>query len=261
MKKWTKLAALALGAVMAVGVIAGCGQEKKEAAKPAAPEKTLIVAGSTTWPPFEFAEGDKYVGFDVDLANLLAKKIGYKVEYKSMGFDALIPALQTKQIDAIFSGMSITEKRKEIVSFTDPYYEEKTIIVVKDTTNDIHTLADIAGKPMGAQIGTTQVGTAEKAGASQVKQFDDVPNLLDDIQNGGVQGGLISDAVAKYYIKIGGKSNLKIVDIGAADMSQIGIAVNKDNKELLEKLNKALADAKASGEFKALEDKWLGQVK
>ena len=259
MKKWTKLAALALGAILTVGVIAGCGQDQKAAAP--AGEKKLVVAGSTTWPPFEFAEGDKYVGFDVDLANLLGKKIGYKVEYKSMGFDALIPALQTKQIDAIFSGMSITEKRKEVISFTDPYYMEKTVAVVKVSNDSIQNLQGLASKPVGAQIGTTQVGIAEKAGASTVKQFDNVPNMLDDIQNGGVQAGLIADSVAKYYIKVGGKKDLKIVDIGTTDNSEIGIGVNKENKELLDKLNKALAEVKASGEFKALEDKWLGQVK
>ncbi|MBK7921541.1 MAG: transporter substrate-binding domain-containing protein [Veillonella sp.] len=125
--KLKKSLALVLGATLMIGVFAGCGSEQ-------APKKdTIKFAAETTYPPFEFADGDKYQGFDVDLANAIGKETGKKVEFVSMGFDALIPALQSGQIDAIASGMVITKERLEKIDFSDPYYQVNLIMVVKRT--------------------------------------------------------------------------------------------------------------------------------
>ena len=86
-------------ALLTAGLIAGCGSTGGDNQ-----EKVIKVGAETTFPPFEFTEGDKYVGFDIDLADAVAKKMGYKMQFKSMGFDALIPALQSKDIDMIASG-------------------------------------------------------------------------------------------------------------------------------------------------------------
>lgn len=106
-KKWI-LAGMA--ALTAMSVLTGCGTQSKEAA--AKTDKPLIVGTEPSFPPFEMAENDTYTGFDIDLANAIGEKLGRKVEIKAMGFDALIPALKSGQIDMIASAMSATEERK-----------------------------------------------------------------------------------------------------------------------------------------------------
>lgn len=106
-KKWI-LAGMA--ALTAMSVLTGCGTQSKEAA--ARTDKPLIVGTEPSFPPFEMAENDTYTGFDIDLANAIGEKLGRKVEIKAMGFDALIPALKSGQIDMIASAMSATEERK-----------------------------------------------------------------------------------------------------------------------------------------------------
>ena len=105
MFKFKKLTAIALVAVAAMGLLAGCGSEKSKMTQEAG---VLRVGSETTFPPFEFTEGDKYVGFDVDLSEAIAKKLGLKMEFKSMGFDALIPAVQSGDIDMIAAGINAT---------------------------------------------------------------------------------------------------------------------------------------------------------
>lgn len=107
-KKWI-LAGMA--ALTAMSVLTGCGIQSKEAA--AKTDKPLIVGTEPSFPPFEMAENDTYTGFDIDLANAIGEKLGRKVEIKAMGFDALIPALKSGQIDMIASAMSATEERKK----------------------------------------------------------------------------------------------------------------------------------------------------
>lgn len=107
-KKWI-LAGMA--ALTAMSVLTGCGTQSKEAA--AKTDKPLIVGTEPSFPPFEMAENDTYTGFDIDLANAIGEKLGRKVEIKAMGFDALIPALKSGQIDMIASAMSATEERKK----------------------------------------------------------------------------------------------------------------------------------------------------
>lgn len=106
-KKWI-LAGMA--ALTAMSVLTGCGTQSKEAT--AKTDKPLIVGTEPSFPPFEMAENDTYTGFDIDLANAIGEKLGRKVEIKAMGFDALIPALKSGQIDMIASAMSATEERK-----------------------------------------------------------------------------------------------------------------------------------------------------
>ena len=125
MFKFKKLTAIALVAVAAMGLLAGCGSEKSKMTQEAG---VLRVGSETTFPPFEFTEGDKYVGFDVDLSEAIAKKLGLKMEFKSMGFDALIPAVQSGDIDMIAAGINATPEREKALDFSDVYFG-KTIEV------------------------------------------------------------------------------------------------------------------------------------
>lgn len=257
--KWKKGAALLLGAMLTVGLIAGCGNSADNGGKTDG-KKVITFAAETTYPPFEYAEGDKYKGFDVDLSNALAKEMGAEAKFVSMGFDALIPALQGKQIDAIASGLVITKEREEKIAFTDPYYEVSLTMVVRKDENNIKSEADIAGKTVAAQIGTTGAMLAKEKPRTTVKEFDAIPNMLQDLQNGNVQIVMLDEPVARYYIQKMNMDNLKVVDIGLQH-HKVAIGLRKDDKQLLADMNKALAKLKENGEYDKLTKKWFGTSK
>ena len=164
--------AIPLVAVLSMSLLTACG-DKKEAAAPAKAEKVLRVGTNPTFAPFEFqAKGSNdLTGFDIDLAKALGKQMGYKVELVNLGFDGLIPALSTGNIDLAVSGMSITEERKNAVDFCDPYYTSGLIVLVRPDETNIKGINDLVGKRIGAQIGTT--GATK---ASSVKGSDQAPN-------------------------------------------------------------------------------------
>ena len=160
-KKVTTLVAASLAALT---LLAGCGSngtaDKKDGA--AKGDKTLIVGTEPTFPPFEFTENEKDVGFDIDLAQAVCDKLGYKMEVKNLGFDALIPALKSGQIDLIAAGMDATDERKKQIDFTDVYYQGGYTIVVPTGNTDITGYDSIAGKTVGAQVGSKAADYAQR---------------------------------------------------------------------------------------------------
>lgn len=122
---------MALAAMLAL-LTAGCGGSQ-EAPKKAETAKVLRVGTEPAFAPFEFQKegSNEFTGFDMDLIRAIGTKLGYKVEISSMGFDALIPALNSGNIDVAIAGMSITDERKKVVVFSDPYYTSGLIVMVK----------------------------------------------------------------------------------------------------------------------------------
>lgn len=256
---WKKSGIVICSTILMAVLMAGCGNTSSTGDSDKN-KKTLRIAGETTYPPFEFADNGKYIGFDVDLSNALAKEMGRNVEYVSMGFDALVPALESKQIDAIASGMVITKERSEKINFTAPYYQVSLVMVVKQDNNTVKAESDIAGKRVGAQIGTTGAFLAEKQPGATVKQFDTIPTLLQDLENDNIDIVMLDEPIAKYYIQVNGLKGLKIVPI-ALQKHDLGIGVNKQDTELLKQLNAALQKIKENGEYAKLEQKWFGNIK
>ena len=171
--------ALALGAMAAVFGVAGCGggssSSSSSASKNGIPS-VIRVGSETTFPPFEFTKDDKYVGFDIDLADAIIKQMGSKMEFKSMGFDALIPAVQSGQIDLIAAGLNATPERAKQVAFSDPYFTQDGFVIIVNKDNDsIKDWADLEGKNIGAQVGTQQVKLAQEAKAANVRPDGTMP--------------------------------------------------------------------------------------
>ena len=236
----------------AAAILAGCGsQQEQKTAK-----DTLVIGMEPTFPPFEFTEGDTYVGFDIDYSKAIAEKMGKKAEIKSLGFDALIPALQSGQIDMIASGMDATPERKEQVNFTDIYFKGGYTVVVKKDNMTINGFDDLTGKTVGAQVGTKAVDYAQEHGAV-VKQFDQNTQGWMELEAGTCDAVVIDNAVAMYYLQQGGSKELKMVGepIISTGMS---LAVSKDDPQLLEKVNNAMAELKSDGTYAELYKKWFG---
>lgn len=256
-KKYVSAAAAMMAAAL---LITGCGStnqgDKKDAAA-AKDEKTLVVGTEPTFPPFEFTEDEKDVGFDIDLSQAICDKIGYKMEVKNLGFDALIPALRSGQIDLIAAGMDATPERKKQVGFTDVYFKGGYTIVVRKDNTDITGYDSIAGKTVGAQVGSKATDYASEHGAT-VKQYDTNSQGWMELEAGTCDAVSIDKAVAMYYLKQGGDAKLKIV--GDPILSRgVAMAVSLDKPELLEKVNNALKELKADGTYAMLYKKWFGE--
>ena len=251
-KKVKKLVLGSLMVVMAASLVGGCGSSSTTTSN-----KKLIVGTNATFVPFEFKD-DKtqdYAGFDIDLIRAIGKRINKDVELKNVAFDALIPALNTHDIDVAASGMTITKARSEKVLFSSPYYENALAIVYKDS-NSIHSLDDLKNKKIAAQMGTTGSDLAHKIEGTSVKEFDHSNEALLELQNGGVDATVIDLPVAQYYSTKHPDEHIQILPYPNTK-EYLGLALNKDNKALQEEINKAIADMKADGEFNTLYKKWF----
>ena len=238
-------------------LLAGCGGEKK-----AATEKVMRVATEPSFAPFEFQkEGSKeFTGFDMDLIRAIGKQAGYKVEIQNMGFDALIPALTSGNIDVAIAGMSITEERKKVVTFCDPYYTSGLIVMVNKDNNEIKSIEDLKGKRIACQICTTGEMKSRSVEGAKVVAFNTNTEAAMELRNKGVDAVINDSPVVGYYLAQGGNATAKTVgDVMEAE--QYGIAVKKGNDKLVGEINKAMAELKKNGEFDKIYKTWFGEVK
>ena len=212
--------------VMAASLVGGCGSSNQPTSN------KLVVGTNATFVPFEF-----------------------KDEKTHVAFDALIPALNTHDIDVAASGMTITKARSEKVLFSSPYYENALAVVYKDGTA-VNSLDDLKGKKIAAQLGTTGADLAHKIEGTTVKEFDHSNEALLELQNSGVDATVIDLPVAQYYSTKHPDQHIKFMAYPNTK-EYLGLAINKDNKALQEEINKAIADMKADGEFNTLYKKWF----
>jgi len=239
--------------ILSFGLV-GCG--KKEAAT----AKVLKVGSEASFAPFEFQEeGSKeYAGFDMDLIRAIGKQMGYEVQIQNMGFDGLIPGLESNTVDVAISAMTITEERSKKISFSKPYYKSGLTVVVKSDNTAIKSFADLDGKKIAVQIGTTGADEAKKAKNATVREFNNAPDSFMELKAGGVDAVVNDKPVNDYYIaKTGGKDAKQIGEPLTSE--EYGIAVAKKNTELTEKINKALDELKANGEYDKIYMKWFNK--
>ncbi len=244
-----------LVAIFAVGALAGCGSDNT-ATKQEAPKSNKILVGlNPTYEPFEFQGDDgKVQGFDVDIINAVAKKIGKEVEFKSMPFDTLIPALQMKELDVIDSGMIITKARAEKVGFVSPHFQTDLSIVTKD--GSINTPEALKGKHIAVQMGTSPADIAHKIEGAQVTEYDHGSYALLALKNGQADAVIIDKAVAKRYTIVHPEDGFQIF-VYPNTGTYVAMSVNKENKELHAAINKAIAEMKADGTLDSIYQKWF----
>lgn len=223
--------------------------------------KVYKVGVDTTYPPFEFKEGNEYKGIDIDLINAIAQNQGLKIELKPMDFGGIIPAMQANQLDIAIAGMSITDERKKVVDFSKPYFDAGLTIVTKKDNNKIKSIKDLKGKTVAVKKGTTGAKYAQEHGTQYgftVVQFNDSPSMFQEVANGGADVLLEDYPVIAYAIA---KKDLGLKIVGdRLNGDQYGIAVLKgQNQELLNKINQGLDQLKANGEYDKIIEKYLGK--
>ncbi len=253
MKMYKKLFAGAIMLFVAGAFLAGCSGTKTSNSN------HIIVGTAATYPPFEFTKDNssELQGFDIELMDALAKEANLTVEWKDMGFDGLIPSLKSGQIQAAIAGINITPEREKMVAFTEPYYETGTVVMHKKG-DGIENLADLKGKTIAVQIATAQAAEAKEIPGVKVKEFNNIPDIINEMKIGGSQAALVDGPLAAYYAK---KFPNTFEAFKSGTPSQpIAIAVNIDDPELVATLNKALQKIKEDGTYKKISDKWFGSL-
>ena len=225
--------------------------------------KTKIrVASEATYPPFETVDENtkQLVGFDIDMVKAIAAKENLDVEFVNTPFDSVLAGISTCQYDAAASAITITEDRKQKMAFSDPYINAGQLITVGINNNDIKTPADLKGKKISVQLGTTGEIEAKKIEGATVKPFDTADLAFLELVNEQVDAVIVDSPTSMIYIN---KFKDKIKGVGTPFTSeQYGIAVCKSNTELLKTINAGLAAVKADGTLDQLYTKWnLGAQK
>lgn len=264
MKRYGKVILAALVLAVFALVVVGCGGAKsggqQEGTQKA--EKVYKIGSETTYPPFEMVENGEYTGFDMDLIRAIAKAQGFKIEIVSLGFDGLIPALQSGNIDAAISAMTITEKRKKAVDFSDPYFNSGLIIAVRADDNRIKTLDDLKGKVIAVQIGTTGALKADEVKkadpTTKIKTFNTIDLAFAELANKGCDAVINDMPVTADYIKKGHPEIKMVGELLSGE--QYGIPVKKGNTEMLKMINEGLKKVKESGEYDRIYKKYFGEM-
>jgi len=225
----------------------------------AAEGETMVVKVATdaTWPPFEIVDeaSKEIIGFDIDLFNAIAEAEGLQLEFINIGFDPLLAGISNCQYDAAISAITITEERKASMLFSDPYINAGQIVVVAEDNTEINSKENLAGKVVGAQIATTGAIEVEAIEGAELKTYDTVDLAFLDLMNGQVQA-VVADYPTAVSFVMKYDDQLKTVGEVFTD-ENYGIAVCKDNTELLDKINSGLAKIKEEGLIQELEAKWL----
>ncbi|WP_214769841.1 MULTISPECIES: transporter substrate-binding domain-containing protein [unclassified Exiguobacterium] len=243
---------LAVAALSTAGVLAACGASNEEASKDS---KMITVGTEATYPPFTYKEKGELTGYDIDVMNEVAKRAGYKIDYKAMDFKGLIPALDSERIDVIANQMGITDERKEKYAFSDAYTVSGSTIIVNEKTDDIKTLDDLKGKVVGSTQGSLYAKTAEDAGA-KVKYYKGANQVLKDLEAGRVDAAMNDRLFVLTELK---KAGYKVKAVGETfDKNESGFMMAKDSK-YAEDFNEALAEMKKDGTLADIGKKYFDE--
>ena len=220
---------------------------------------TLKVALEGTYPPFNYMDQKtgQLAGYDVDVARLLAAKVGVKVEFVSSEWASILAGLSANKYDVIISQVGINPKREQAFDFSTPYiYSMPQLIVRKDEKAVYTSLADLKGKKLGVGQGSVYEQQAKAVPGIDVRSYAAAPDTMSDLASGRLDAALNDSLMSAYLLKI---SKLPIkagAQVGAVE--RMGIPFHKGNPESKAALNKALADAAADGSLKAISIKWFG---
>ena len=221
---------------------------------PAHAADVLRVGTDATFPPMEFTENGKRTGFDIDLVEAIGKKLGKQVEWVDIDFKGLIPGLVSHRFDMAVSAIYITDARKKVVDFTEPYYAGGLVAMVKDGSS-IQKLADLDGKKVTVQVGTKSVGYLQehypKVQRVEVEKNQEMFNLVDI---GRADAAVTGKPAAYQYVRT--RPGLKVLP-EQLTTEEYGMALRKDEPELTKAVNKAIEQLKADGTYAAIVKKWF----
>lgn len=277
MKKLPKITAFLLAAALMVST-AGCAQSattastaKSEVASAAASAAASItldkikadgfitMSTNAEFEPFEYKDGDNFVGIDIDISNKIAEKLGVKLKVNDVAFDTLTTELASGKSNFVAAGMTATEDRKKNVDFSDSYFDAtQSIIVLKSSA--IKARADLNGKKVGVQQGTTgDIFCTNEDGTSDIKvasteRYSKGVDAVTDLINGKIDAVVIDDFPARKFVEKNADKLIKLEE--ALTVEKYAIAVKKGDADSLKVINEVLGEMKSSGDLDKLITKY-----
>lgn len=251
-----KLLTIGAVALMVAGGLAGCGTKQNTAYNKIKDEKTLTMGTSADFAPFEFPvmkNGKKtYDGFDIMVANKIAKDMGIKLKVQNMQFSSLIGELQNNKVQMVMAGMTATKQRRKAVDFSKPYYtESEKILVRKADANKYNTIKDTKGAQFGAQQGSTQETIGKQETKAHIVSEGLVTSLTTELKSGKLDGVVLATKVAEEYVKkypndyAIAKVNVPVPQ----SLKEISIAIPKNEPKMKAKLNKEITHLQKTGQL------------
>ena len=264
----TRRFVLTAGAVCVAGLLAACSKTETPAAAtassaPPAPAaaKVYVVGTDAAYAPFESQnEKGEIVGFDIDVVSAVAKKAGIEVKFVNTPWEGIFNNLAQGDRDLLVSAITITDERKQTMDFSAPYFDAQQLIAVK-ADSKIAKFDDLKKLKVGVQTGTTGDEVVSKLigkTSTAVKRFESTPLALKELESGGVDAVVADNGVVIHYVANNTGAQFKTVADASFTPEQYGLAVKKGNAELLEKINKGLADIKADGTYDKIYTSWFG---
>ena len=243
MLKNSILKLIMISAIIFIAII-GCEKENKK----------LYVGTNAEFEPFEYRDGGNIVGFDIELIGEISKLINKDIEVEDMAFDGLLPALQTKKIDLIIAGMTATEERKKFVNFSESYYKSQQAIVVNKDENGINNFDNLIGKEVGVVLGYTGDIIVSEMANVKVQRYNATSEAIMALKSKKVQAVVLDYEPAKNYSAQ--NQELKLIETDSQS-EEYAIAIRKEDTQLLNDINKALATLKENGTYDALLNKYF----
>ncbi len=255
-----KVLALILAALMLMGMLSGCGSKDAADGELQTVEKgKLIMSTNAAFPPYEMTTDDGgYAGIDVEIAQAIADKLGLELVIDDMDFDAALMAVQQGKSDMVMAGVSVTDKRKKVMEFSDSYATGIQVVIVKEGS-DV-TMDNLGDKMIGTQRGTTGYlyasDTPENGGYGEdhVIAYDNGASAVMALQNGQVDCVIIDKAPAQEYVKA--NPGLTLLE-GSWVEEQYAIGFDKGNTGLRDKVNQALKELTEDGTIQKIIDKYI----
>ncbi|PQY31746.1 basic amino acid ABC transporter substrate-binding protein [Cronobacter sakazakii] len=221
-----------------------------------AAQETYVVGAGGTYRPFEFENSQKQLeGFDIDIIKAIAKAENFNVKLVNTPWEGIFATLGSGDRDIIISGITITDKRKQMVDFSAPYFPaEQSIVVAADS------LAALKNEKVGvvnSSTGDIVVSDVLGKNNTAIKRFDNTPLMLQELFEDGVSAAVGDVGVVKYYIKQHPEKQFKLVPDAKFERQYFGIAVAKGNDELRDKINAGLAKIVADGTYAKIYKAWF----
>ncbi len=229
----------------------------------------MVLGMEVAYVPYEFFKDGQIVGYDCDIGQRFADKLGVKVKFVDTQWAGIIPALLTKKFDAILSGMTITRERAEKVLFSMPYADASSVILVLEGNTTIHTADDLAGKRIGAQLGSAAANLVKEwedklkakglPGYTDVKLYEHYPEAYQDLINKRIDA--VVNSLSTLMVVMQDKPGTFRTVAGIQSITAyFGMAFRKDDTAFQSFVNDQFAEMKSSGDLSKLQTKWFGQT-
>ncbi|WP_410207487.1 amino acid ABC transporter substrate-binding protein [Fusobacterium sp.] len=224
-------------------------------------EKGYFTVGlDATFAPMGYRdESGEIVGFDIDLAKEVAKRMGVEAKFRPCEWDGIIFDLRSKNIDMVWNGMTITPARSKQVLFTDPYLSDDQVIFTRKDSGT-YNVDDLAGKVVGVQLGSSGSLAVEdsyiKKEIKEIKKYATNVEALMDLEAGRLDAVVMDEVSGKYYNKKKSTLNYSVENLAKEEFA---VALRKDDKTLAQEINRILSEIKADGTFEQIKNRWIGQ--